>query len=298
MVYTLDLDTNSVMELDEYVEFVEQNVDVRDLDSIVAGAPALRALANNRTFLLDLYHDQLTAYWADPTDGRALPQSIVPARRENFYVRANIWLPITGYDEKTEWERNLYSYDVAHDHNYHFATVGYYGPGYETDIFEYDYDKVLGYEGEQVELTPLGRYQLTPGRVMVYRAGKDIHIQHPPRDVSVSLNLMCRADDTNSPQQYLFDVRRSVLLRGAGDVVSMRLFLLDTTKYIHNDETVGILSDFAEKHICARTRGYALTILDQLDPQQGERLRSKVSPETLRYHGLPLVNGSDVIERH
>lgn len=69
-------------------------------------------------------------------------------------------------------------------------TVGYYGPGYETELYQYNPKEVNGYVGETVELEHLGRTKLPNGRVMVYREKVDVHTQFPPAQLSVSLNLM------------------------------------------------------------------------------------------------------------
>ncbi len=297
MVYLFDECVTKKFDLEEYVSYVEDNIDVFDLESLVEHAWSLRALANNREFLIREYHNFLQQYLNDPADRRSLPQSIVPVRRENFYIRANIWLPIWGSGENSVFERSLYSYDVAHDHNYNFATVGYYGPGYTTELFEYDYRAVKGYEGEPVKLKPLGTEQLSPGRVMIYRAGRDVHIQNPPSSVSVSVNLMCRADDSLSPQQYLFDVKNSRIIKGAGDVVSMRLYLIDMMRYLNDDYTMNILSRFVKEHSCVRTKAYAFTVLDDLDSGAASKIRKNLTSDVLSLVGLPLVNGSDIVDR-
>ena len=43
-------------------------------------------------------------------------------------------------------------YHVPHDHNFSFLTVGYLGPGYWSEYYEYDYGEVVGMPGEKVDL--------------------------------------------------------------------------------------------------------------------------------------------------
>src|SRR6266403_2195230 len=50
MVIKLEKPVNTVMELSEYKEFVDANVDILDYDCICETAWALKALANNRKF--------------------------------------------------------------------------------------------------------------------------------------------------------------------------------------------------------------------------------------------------------
>lgn len=280
------------MSLDEFMDFVSAEIDVEDFDSVVEGAWALRALANDRDFVLENYHKELKTYWAGQSDNENLPQSVLLAVSRDFYVRTNIWLPLDDHDPNSGFERSLYSYDMAHDHNFHFVTVGYFGPGYETDLYRYDRSKVEGFEGEFVELENCGREQLTPGRTMVYQAGRDIHTQHAPSEVSVSLNLMCRPRDIAITPQYIFDPKAHQLVKGAGDLVSTRLFLLDLCRHLHDDETVTILADFARSHRCDRTRAHALNILREIRPAEIDNFARSASSTVVRLSERALARGS------
>lgn len=300
MVAIVDIDSDAVMSLDEYMAFVDEEVDVLDIDGVIESCWALRRLANEREFVLDKLHEKLMSYW-DMRDeplsvpkSRSLPQSVILATRPEFYVRANVWLPLADDPNRGSDARSLYSYDIAHDHNYHLATVGYYGPGYVTELFEYDYHAVDGCWGEEVNLPARGEYQLTPGRVMVYEAGVDVHIQRPPDDISVSLNLMCTPfEHVHRQQQYIFDARQRKIIGGSGDRTSERLFLLDIMKHVHNANSVQLLEDFLGAHPCPRTKAQALGALETICPAEVERFRSKTDSEVVRMSALDLAHGSD-----
>jgi hypothetical protein len=91
-------------------------------------------------------------------------------------------------------------------------TVGFFGPGYETTIYEYDSSKVTGFVGESVDLRFLETTQLPPGKVMLYRPHADVHAQYPPSELSISLNLMVR-DATEKRDQFCApDLSRSARL--------------------------------------------------------------------------------------
>lgn len=280
------------MDLAEYMEFVEREVDVDDFDNVVEGAWALRALANDRNFVIDNYHKELKTYWEGYSDNENLPQSVLLAVNRDFYVRTNIWLPVKGTDANADFQRSLYSYDMAHDHNFHFVTVGYFGPGYETDLYRYDQSRVQGYEGELVDLEERGRERLTAGRTMVYEAGRDVHVQHSPEAVSVSLNLMCRPKELASTPQYIFDPREKRIVKGAGDLVSTRLFLLDLCRHLHDEETVNILSDFVADRRCERTRAHALHILRDICPDDMEYFERRATAGTVALSSRSLARGS------
>src|SRR3546814_20111803 len=76
-------------------------------------------------------------------------------------------------------------YHVPHDHNFSFLTVGYLGPGYWSEYYEYEYDKVVGYPGEAVDLRFVERSRLEEGKVILYRAHRDLPTQLPADEMSV-----------------------------------------------------------------------------------------------------------------
>ena len=102
--------------------------------------------------------------------------------------------------------QDQFSYNIAHDHNFSFLTVGYLGPGYETDIYEYDYDSVEGYVGEKVEMQFLEKVRFAAGMAMYYRASRDLHIQHPPSEMTIPLNLLIQPPEVRLREQYEFDL--------------------------------------------------------------------------------------------
>jgi len=54
--------------------------------------------------------------------------------------------------------------------------------------------------GETVNLTSEGVFTLTEGKVALYRAKRDVHIQLPPERLSVSINLIPKGDARNQAQ--------------------------------------------------------------------------------------------------
>jgi hypothetical protein len=215
-----------IMHLDEYVEFVNENVNTDDIASIEETSWALGALANDRHFVLDEFHNELKANMEGGSRNQFSPQSVLLHIQREFYIRANIWPTIDTRPQRDDGEKALFSYELPHNHNFHFASVGYFGPGYRTNLFRCDYDSIIGYQDEPVELTPLGIKQLSPGSVMVYEGNYDVHEQFAPEMLSVSVNLMCRNAAINETSQYVFDTGRSSISGGPGDLVGNRLFMI------------------------------------------------------------------------
>lgn len=120
-------------------------------------------------------------------------------RTEHYFLRAAVWTPPAG--RKGE---EIFFYEDPHDHNFSLLTLGYEGPGYETVLFEYDHEKVVGDVGEAVDVRFLERTRLARGRVMFYRDSKDIHVQFPSEDFSISINVIVPNMKMN--RQYSFDM--------------------------------------------------------------------------------------------
>ncbi|MGW8142510.1 hypothetical protein [Sphingomonas zeae] len=297
MVAILDKPNDRVMSPEEYRAFVEENVDVFDYESLVETAWSLRCLANDRGFVLKHYHDEVVNVINAKGSMGLSPQSVYLVHAKDFFIRANLWLPPSRHVDLREKEKALFSYSLPHDHNFDFVTVGYYGVGYETDLYEYEADEVVGYIGEGVGLVPTGRERLTPGKVMVYKANADVHTQHEPETVSLSLNLMPLNPRTWTLPQYAFDVDEHRINGGVSDQTGSRLFLLDFFRTINDADSVQVLSDLMQRHPCARTRGTALNVLEEIAPKEREYFRRVAPTGTHRYNRPDLVSAGDARQR-
>ena len=178
-----------------------------DEGSLANGAIALKRLANDRSFLGDLLIEQLKRGHRDVGIESAYgPQSIVLSRmRGRSFLRANIWPS----EEEACFRASgsdAFVYGFPHDHNFSFLTVGYFGPGYGSDYYEYDYEDVAGYRGEVCDLRFVERTNLEEGKLMLYRANRDVHSQLPPPSMSVSLNIMHIDPAQAWSDQYGFDL--------------------------------------------------------------------------------------------
>ncbi|MBX9897314.1 MAG: transposase [Qipengyuania sp.] len=169
----------------------DRGFDPGDEGSLLAAASALRRLANDRAFLGDMLIEQLKNRHREIGESSAYgAQSIVLSRpRGGCFLRANIWPSERDSCFKSSGART-FVYGVPHDHNFSFLTVGYLGPGYRSDYYEYDYDTAAGYTGETPGLRFVERGALSEGKLMLYRAHRDIHSQLPAESLSVSLNIL------------------------------------------------------------------------------------------------------------
>jgi hypothetical protein len=197
--------------------------DPADEASLLHAAGWLRRLGMNRDFLAEHLLAELKArHRQDDTATAYGPQVVMlsPLGGE-FFLRANIW-PSRDEHMFRASGGGSFVYELPHDHNFDFLTVGYFGPGYWSDYWEYDYAAVAGAVGEKAGLRFVERSRLEPGKLMHYRAHRDVHSQLPPDALSVSLNVMHAGGAQGSLDQYRFNVDKdeiaAVLSPGASEV--------------------------------------------------------------------------------
>ena len=233
-----------------------------DESSLIHAAGWLRRLGNNRDFLADLMLAELAARHREDEGANAYGPQVVmlSALGGEWFLRANIW-PSRDEHLFRASGGNTFVYELPHDHNFDFLTVGYFGPGYWSDYWEYDYEAVAGAVGEDAGLRFIERSRLEPGKLIHYRAHRDVHSQLPPDALSVSLNVMHAGGAQEWTDQYRFDTERNtiagVISAGASEVF-LRLAL-----GVGNAEARDLAERFARTHPSDRMR------LSALDAQAG-----------------------------
>lgn len=277
MALSIPCSTSRVAGVDEYLEHVRTTVDLRDTDSIAASAPMLRALANDRELVVRELNRRIESYLDD--NGIPSAQTLLLGRDEQFYVRANIWPAIVDMASGRTYQ-DQFAYNLAHDHNFTFLTVNYLGPGYETEIYEYDFDKVEGYVGEAVELRFLEKVKFGTGSVMLYRANRDIHVQYAPTELTITLNLMVSLPEVRIRDQYYFDLATRTIASYPPELAaSRRSSLLSLAGYVGDGDTQQLLSDLSVKHPCRRTRLTALEAWCRQQPADAASIWEKASSD-------------------
>jgi hypothetical protein len=271
MALTIPCNTAEVVGLDEFIKYVESEIDLDDPDSIASAAPMLRGLANDRTLVIrelnNLLLTQKSMKWSTV-------HSIALGQGNGFYVRANVWPANSDLANARAYQSQI-AYNIAHDHNFSFMTVTHLGPGYETEIYEYDYDRTEGYAGEPVELRFLQKTRFTTGSVMLYRANRDAHVQYPPTELTITLNLMVESAEPRD--QYRFDLGSGTIESVGDPIASGRLSLLRLAGLFGDAESVAILERVATGHPCRQTRLRAFTSLAQRNPADTARIWEKAT---------------------
>ncbi|WP_209347224.1 transposase [Pontixanthobacter sp. CEM42] len=207
MPRVIQCEDNSTLVLGDCVDAIAADgFEPGDRNSVDRAASYLCRLGNDRDFLGDILIDQLcTTGGNDLTNSAYGAQAIMLSdARHGFFLRANIW-PAKNDPIFQASGGHSFSYGTPHDHNFDFLTLGYFGPGYASDYYEYDHDAVAGFVGEKAGLRFVERSTLDPGKIMHYRAHLDVHGQRPPDSMSVSLNIMAIDPRQAWRDQYVFD---------------------------------------------------------------------------------------------
>jgi hypothetical protein len=268
----IDVQDSAVATLAETEEALDRSgFDPRDEESLDHAARCLRRLGNNKHFLGDLLIEELAKrHRADVLESAYGPQVVmlVPPRGD-YFIRANIW-PSEHEHMTRASGASTFAVGLPHDHNFSFLTHGYFGPGYWSDYYEYDYGEVSGYRGEAVpSLKFMGRSRLEPDKIMLYREHVDVHAQLPADTLSVSLNIMHASLVHAWLDQYRFDLERrevgAILAPGPSDA------FVKLAVALGSDEALDLAHRFARNHPSDRMRLAAWDALASQAPSEAAR---------------------------
>ncbi len=287
MALTIHTTSDKKSSLEEYLETISK-IDLADIDQVLESSEKLKELSNNKNFLIDKLNQELMDFGKFQSHNTYSAQTLTLGGGKNYAVRANMWLPRENNEPNSteSWENKLYAYSLPHDHNFSFLTVGYWGSGYNTTIYEYDSEKIIGYPTEKVDIRFLEETTLPEGKVMFYRASKDIHTQEEPKDFSISLNLLIISPEVHIKNQYWFDLKDSSIKNYVQTSSRSRLIICNLAKCIHNDKTISILEELARNHINPNVRYNALDSLAYILPEESLGLwkRGLEDPSTYVKH--------------
>jgi len=254
MALTLDATTRDAISLEEFVDYVERNVDVENFDQLCSIAPMWAALLNNRNLITNVIARELQR-WRDFQDGNSyVGTTLILARSRKFFIRANMWVPV-GSDNGT--------YGVTHDHNFSFLTGGYAGGGYMTEIYRLEDGYASKEPGQRVNLEFQERTTLPRGKIMVYQAAQDVHRQNRPKDFSISINLMVPKEIRVRPQFY-YDLDRSTVTGCSFSEEGRALALFKLAQFVADERTKMLLFDITETSSNQHVRAEAKRALDTL----------------------------------
>jgi hypothetical protein len=251
-------DDEAPIELGDLIAALNQEgFDPADEDSFAAAGPLLKRLANNRNFLADVAVAELKDRCTRQSLENRYSSQVIMLHRasQKYFIRANFWPSERDSVFKTSGTSPFF-YHIPHDHNFSFLTVGYMGPGYWSEYYEYDFDAVTGVPGEKVDLRFIEKTRLDPGKVMLYRAHRDVHNQLPADDMSVSINIMHASPALPFLNQYRFDVKNCEIAGILNKSSTEALLALAANHDGGNARD--LVESFAAGHPCERIRFAAL----------------------------------------
>jgi hypothetical protein len=257
----------TVLELGAVIEALNgDNFDPADEESFAAAAPLLKGLANNREFLAEIALAELKDRCSRQSLENRYSSQVIMLHRasEKYFIRANFWPSPRDSVFKASGTSPFFYY-MPHDHNFSFLTVGYLGPGYWSEYYEYDYESVIGLPGERVDLKFVEKARLEQGKVMLYRAHKDVHNQLPADDMSVSINIMEASPKLPFLAQYQFDVEKCEVVKILNRSATEALLALAANHGGGNARD--LVEDFAAQHPCDHIRFAALRELAAAEPE-------------------------------
>ncbi len=237
----------------------QHGVDLTDEVGIARCADLLAGLARNRDFLADHLIAALRSGTNDPQPANRYSAQVILLHRSprGWYLRANIWPAATDAVYAASGAA-AFSYGVAHDHNFSFLTTGYFGPGYVSDYYEVDPETIDGRHGEPLALKFVERSALNQGKMLLYRAHRDIHCQLPPATLSVSLNIMDEGEHVPWRDQYIVDLENHTIARRP--TLTSSEMLLRCAVHL-SDEAKDLADHVAKTHPVPRVRANAIAAL-------------------------------------
>lgn len=262
------------IELPDLVARVERTLDPRSDETLLALAGDLAALGANPTFLAEHIARGLAApatFQAGTAYGSG--RSFVLAAGRTFVIRANLWDPLAadpwGEHHAAPVRKQVAMYGLLHDHDFSFLTVGYFGPGYRTALYECDPGRIEGYVGERVALLPLGERTLARGAMLYFARRRHVHAQGTPEAPSVSINLIALDPETPFVSQHYFDDATSEIVARTSDPFNGRLLLCDVAAALGDGRVHEPLAALAHAHPSAALRVHATRALAELEQDDG-----------------------------
>jgi hypothetical protein len=264
----IDPPSGPTLDLEEVAARLDETgVDLADEASLAHTAHLLAGLARNRDFLADHIVAELKASFAGQLELSRYSAQVFLLHRSprGHFLRANLW-PAASDAAYAASGAAAFAYGLPHDHNFSFLTTGYWGPGYVSDYYDYDAESIDGRVEESLNLQFIERAQLGEGRMMLYRAHRDIHSQRPPERLSVSLNVMEEGDHIPWRDQYIVDLKHGTIARRP--TLTQAEMLLRCAVHL-TDNGKDIADHFAKTHPVPRVRANAIAALAAVEEGAG-----------------------------
>jgi hypothetical protein len=232
MAIVVQSDAQTPVSFDEFLDYLHAHLNVRDRDSLLSASEMLIRLSRNSAFLAEHLCRILGAGLDDGF--RRASRIFKLAEGKDFIIRALVWEPVPKGIHGSQ-----FFYHIAHDHDFDFLTVCCLGPGLSSEVYQYDNTQIQGEKGESVSIEYQGRVTLQPGKAALFEGGKDIHIQLPPDELCITLNIMGPKHVERSP--FWFDVEQKRIVDWVDHTQNVQSLLLNASRVLNDSSTVANL---------------------------------------------------------
>ena len=242
--------------IQELTTYLDENTDFNDSNSILEAASQFGRLYLNRNLIKDHIISGLkNGLISFESKNRYTPPSIILYDSEEYLLRANLWRSVEEYESS---DINLYG--LAHDHNFDFLTLNFYGPGYTSKMYTYDYNSISGNINEEVKLKENGVLSLKESEMYFYRKNYDVHSQLPPKSDSITINLMAKFNSYDESKQYIFDTNNNTISKIYGGFYA-RKHIFEIAKSLNDPECNDILKAIQKTTKCNQSKEYLSNLL-------------------------------------
>lgn len=246
-----------------------------EAQSLEYAARWLARLGNNREFFGDILVQALSGSWSGSADtlaglgGNAV--MICPPGHGNFFIVAQIWPGVEDHAFRVSGPEP-FDYDRAHDHTFDFLQLGYFGPGLEMETWTYEATQIEGYVGERIAIANAERMVLDRNKMVLYRAGRDIHRVRPPGSLAVTLALAHNHAVHGWLEHYQFDIAddTSAIIAGCHGGGPSEAYLRIAVS-LGGEEALDLAERFARHHPSDRMRLAAWRALVANAPDEAAR---------------------------
>ncbi|MDI9358435.1 MAG: hypothetical protein QM528_05775 [Phycisphaerales bacterium] len=284
MALTIQEDTTEQISLKDFIAYCDATIKSNEMDTLLACSKHLKMLSNNKTFLVAYLKTEIeNNIESFQRNNLSNAQTLLLHLNAHYFLRVLLWHDTKTERGKKDW-REVGVDDIIlghHDHDTSFMTVGYMGSGYETDIWEYDCHKTAGYIGEKVEMKFLEKTSLQNGKIMVYRAGRDIHTQYPPQEFSLTINLVLKSNHKFNYAAPMFDVQKREISQ-----ISINNYMINSLRYLMNiasllkaEKLINILEQLSTVHPSHLIRLASLKLLVKMQPNNHKRIEQALKKD-------------------
>lgn len=202
MALYIEKNNSKDITLNEFIHYLDHNIDFSDPESICSAGPIMQGLCNNLNWFSKIIDQDLKDSYKNSSKVNGYGSNVLWfTSNKKYSLRAVNWIPSSSKKISNESKHARYAENCLHNHNFNLLTVGLFGPGYTTKMYKHDLRSTQ--VGDEFLLEESGVYKLKRGSCLFMKEDEDIHTQLLPESLSVSFNLMVQTKDT---PQFLYKI--------------------------------------------------------------------------------------------